>query len=570
MVSIARIFKRALAAGKTGGISGLLIQIGDLRRKQRERRNYQVQLRRADAAGALRASSIENIRKEIARWPRRPLISVVLPVYNVPEKWLRFCIDSVTRQFYANWELCIADDASTEPHIRKILEEYAALDARVKVFFREENGHISAASNSALEMASGEFTVLLDHDDELAPLALYYVAKEINAYPQAQMIYSDEDLIDEKGRRSAPKFKPDWSPDFFYSLNLVTHLSAYRTEIIKKVGGFRLGFEGSQDYDLALRVTEQIPETAIRHIPVVLYHWRAIKGSVALDPEEKPYAHDRAKKALSEHFERKGISAKVTKGYSVLHKINYDLPAEIKVSVICAAAVGESLKMDLDKSSHKNIEIIDAGDEIHPLAPISLRLNLAAKKATGDILIFLENDVKSVADNWVGEMASLARQKEIGTVGAKLLYKNGTIHHGGIVLGVGGSVGFAHRGFPADTQENILRAQVINNFSAVSGACMATRKQVFLELGGFDEENFANGLYDVDYCLRLREKGCRIVWTPYAELIMEDKTATEKTIENKNSEEVKTFQKKWEHLLGSDPYYNPNLSLSGEVFSIRD
>lgn len=550
----------------------MLMQISDLSRKQRERLNYQVRLRKADAADALAASStssIENIRKEIALWPRRPLISVVLPVYNVPEKWLRFCIDSVTRQFYANWELCIADDASTEPHIRKILEEYAAQDARIKVMFRGQNGHISAASNSALEMARGEFTVLLDHDDELAPLALYYVAKEINAYPQAQMIYSDEDLIDEKGRRSAPKFKPDWSPDFFYSLNLVTHLSAYRTELIKKIGGFRLGFEGSQDYDLALRVTEQIPETAIRHIPVVLYHWRAIKGSVALDPEEKPYAHDRAKKALSEHFERKGITAKVTKGYSVLHKVNYDLPAEIKVSIVCITAA-EQLKKDLDKSSHKNIEILEVTAAEDKTDSLTQRLNLAAKKATGDILIFLEKDVESVSDNWAGEMAALARQKEIGAVGAKLLYKNGTIHHGGIVLGVGGSVGFAHRGFLADTQENILRAQVINNFSAVSGACMVTRRQVFLELGGFDEENFVNGLYDVDYCLRLREKGCRIVWTPYAELIMEDKTATEKTVENKNSEEVKTFQKKWGHLLKSDPYYNPNLSLSGEVFSIRD
>ena len=217
-----------------------------------------------------------------------PLISVILPVYNVDEKWLRKCIDSVCKQSSRNWELCIADDASTAKHIRPLLEEYASKDPRIKVVFRETNGHISAASNSALELASGEFCLLLDHDDELSPDALFWVATEIDEHPDVAMIYSDEDLIDENGKRTAPKFKPDFCRDLLYSLNLVTHLSAYRTEILRAIGGFRVGIEGSQDYDLALRVVERIAETQIRHIPRILYHWRAIPGSVAWTAVRNP------------------------------------------------------------------------------------------------------------------------------------------------------------------------------------------------------------------------------------------------------------------------------------------
>jgi glycosyltransferase involved in cell wall biosynthesis len=497
--------------------------------------------------------------------PCKPLISVVLPVYNVDDKWLRLCIGSVVNQIYPYWELCIADDASTAKHIRKTLEEFATRDPRIKVIFRAENGHISAASNSALETATGEFTVLLDHDDELAPHALYHVAAEINVHTQTQMIYSDEDLIDEEGRRGYPKFKPDWSPDFFYSLNLVTHLSAYRTELIKKIGGFRVGFEGSQDYDLALRVTEQIPTSAIRHIPKILYHWRTISGSVALDPNEKPYAHDRARKALSEHFERKGISATVTKGYSVLHRINYDLPEEVKVSFIFGGDEAAA-KSILKNAGHGNVEIvlIDAGPGSH-----AERLNVAAKKATGEILLFFKAGITDGCENWLREMASLALQKEIGAVGAKFLYKEGTIHHGGTILGINGSAGLAHRGLPKDFQGNILRAQVVNNFSAVLGVCMATRRELFIESGGFDKENFANGLYDADYCLRLGERGYRTTWTPYAEFIMDEKSATEEVLDNKDSNEVKAFREKWERVIKNDPYYNPNLTREKEDFSIR-
>jgi GT2 family glycosyltransferase len=556
---IKKVFSGSFIGWKENGFRGLVQQTRAYLRKQKQEKDYQKWILENEG------SDREAIPRQTENFADKPLISIILPVYDVAERWLRLCLESVTGQSYPHWELCIADDASTKTHVRKVLEEYAAKDPRIKIIFRPENGHISAASNSALELAAGEWVILLDHDDELAPDALFHVAAEINAHPETRMIYSDEDLIDEKGARSAPKFKPDWSPDFFYSLNLITHLSAYHAELVKKIGGFRLGFEGSQDYDLALRAVEQISEKQIRHIPRVLYHWRAISGSVALDPEEKPYAHDRAKKALSEHFARKGISTTVTKGYSVLHRVSYDLPAEIKISLLFGGDK-KAAEAILKNAGHKNVELVtvDAGP-----GSLAERLNGAAKKAGGEVLLFLKGGSRSVSENWLREMAGFALQKEIGAAGAKLLYNNGLIHHGGIILGINGIVGFAHRGLPRWFSDNFLRAQVANNFSAVSSACMATHREVFEELGGFDEENFANGLFDVDYCLRLREKGYRITWTPYAELILNDKTATENVIENKASKEVKAFRKKWGHLLGADPYYNYNLSLQSEDFAIR-
>jgi glycosyltransferase involved in cell wall biosynthesis len=547
---------------KNDGPGGVARQVKYFFWKQAQKKDYQKWVRKY---GALDEAAKAEIARRIEKLQNRPLVSIVLPVYDVDEKWLRLCIDSVIDQIYPYWELCIADDASTKAHIRKTLEEFAAKDDRIKVVFRSENGHISAASNSALELATGEFTVLLDHDDELSPDALYYVAAEINSHPETQMIYSDEDLIDENGIRSAPKFKPDWSPDLFYSLNLITHLSAYRTETLRKAGGFRTGFEGSQDYDLALRVAEQISETRIRHIPKILYHWRAISGSVALDPDEKPYAHERARQALREHFERSGISAKVEKGYGSLHRVNYELPETVKISFIFG---GDKIEAEtlLKNAGHKNVEIvmIDGGTDSH-----AARLNAAAKNAGGDVFVFLKSGITPVSENWLREIASLAIQKNIGTAGAKLLYTNGLIHHGGIIFGINNLAGFAHRGLPGWFDGNLLRAQVRNNFSAVLGSCMATRAELFHELNGLDEKNLPNGLFDADYCLRLREKGYRIVWTPYAEFIAGEKTATEEVIENPAAKEVKYFSRKWSEVIKTDPYYNPNLTRTKEDFSVN-
>src|SRR5215213_2402536 len=310
--------REAIKIWKRSGSAGIAKRIAWNKKKAAERRAYARWLQLHGSPSEQQRSEMRSRTNEFAS---RPLISVLLPVYNVDEKWLRLCIDSVLSQIYENWELCIADDHSSRPHVHRVLDEYAARDQRVKVIYRSENGHISAASNSALALAKGDFVVLLDHDDQLSPDALFWVANELNVFPETAMIYSDEDMIDTRGQRSQPKFKPDFSHDLLYSLNLVTHLSAYKTELVRSIGGFRTGFDGSQDYDLALRIVEQIGDHQIRHIPRVLYYWRAIAGSVALSSDEKPYAHERARAAIREHFERTGKAARVTRGLSQFHRV---------------------------------------------------------------------------------------------------------------------------------------------------------------------------------------------------------------------------------------------------------
>ena len=529
------------------------------------------------------------IRRQIESLPRKPLISVVMPVYNVEERWLRLCIESVVNQLYDDWELCIADDCSPLPHIKKVLEEYASADERIKVVFRAENGHISAASNSALELATGEFAALLDHDDELSADALFQVAKEINDFPETAMIYSDEDMIDENGRRYAPKFKPDWSPDLFYSLNLITHLSVYRTDILRQIGGFRIGLEGSQDYDLALRFTEQIAENHIRHIRRILYHWRAIRGSVAFSSDEKPYAHERARDALRSHFERIGKKAAVSRTVYNLHRVRYELPADLpKVSLIFSADedfefTEKSLKNFAGQIDYGNFEIILLVRTVGKSERANLpnvkfivceaageaeKFNFAAAQTDGEILCFADLNLKPLSPDWLKELASFTCQKEIGAVGAKLLYEDETVLHGGLIIGTSGAVGIAHQRFPRESSGNFVRAQLINNFSAVSISCLMTRRDVFESVGGFDAKNLPNRFFDADFCLRLREENYRVVLTPYAELIKVDRKRRLNFDGNPTAGEKDYFVERWKRIIERDPFYNPNLSKKDASFSI--
>ncbi len=539
--------KKAIALWHESGFTGFRQYSFMTLINQREKLKYQKWIRKFDT---LTAEKRRKIQQKIKLFKYRPLISILMPVYNVEEKWLRLCIESVLRQLYENWEFCIADDYSLSPHIRRVLEEYAEKDSRVKIVFRAANGHISAASNSALEMATGEFIALLDHDDELAEHALYYVAREINNFPEAGMIYSDEDLIDEKGKRYAPKFKPDWSRDLFYSLNLITHLSVYRASVLQKIGGFRVGFEGSQDYDLALRVTEEIPENHIRHIPRILYHWRAIKGSVALGSEEKPYAHVRARLALRTHFERIGKKAEVSEAVCNLHRIRYELPVNLpKVSLILlidedTTAAKKAIETFTEETVYQNFEIVLICSETvkmkieaeNFLPDIKIivsqstseagKYNSAVSQTDGEVLCFVDANLKPQSKDWLKEMTSFAFQKEIGAVGAKILYADNTILHGGLIVGAGDSVGIAHHHTPREEGGYFFRARLVNNFSAVSVSCLAARREVFQAVGGFDAENYSNNLFDADFCLRLREKNYRIVFTPYAELVQLDEKKT--------------------------------------------
>jgi GT2 family glycosyltransferase len=511
----------------------------------------------------------------------------VLPVYNVEEKWLRKCIDSVIGQLYENWELCIADDASPSPHIKKVLDEYAASDKRIKVTFRPENGHISAASNSALELATGEYTVLLDHDDELSEDALFYVAKEIRDFPDTDMIYSDEDLIDEMGRRSHPKFKPDFSRDLFYSLNLITHISAYRTDILRTIGGFRVGLEGSQDYDLALRVIEHIPEKHIRHIPRVLYHWRAIRGSVAYSGDEKPYAHERARDALRAHFERTGVAVKVTETVYNLHRVRYVLPeVPPKVSLVLTSSLPpddleDALSEFLKCTGYPNFGILVIADvdsrkaDLPPTGDIQIvkperentaaSINAAIAQCDGEVLCFADLSFRPRNTDWLTELCRFATRPEIGAVGGRVLSPDGSVAAGGLIIGAGEAAEVAYRGFPCDFGGIMGRNVLPGNFSAVSGACMAIRRDVFERFGGLDEK-LPQHLYDADLCLKIREAGFRVVFTPFAELITGD--IPPNSLGKPSHEEAQYFRDKWKRYCESDPFYNPNLSKKDASFSI--
>ncbi|HRH41705.1 MAG TPA: glycosyltransferase [Pyrinomonadaceae bacterium] len=533
MVNLRRKIKTASQIWIDHGWQGVKSRIKNITFEIGQKIAYQKWVREFDT---LTNDDRQLIRQQIEKFSHQPLISIILPVYNVDEKWLRLCLDSVRRQIYQNWELCIADDCSPKPHIRQVLEEYQNEDSRIKVVFREKNGHISAASNSALEIATGEFSVLLDHDDELSEHALYFVANELNRFPETQMIYSDEDLIDEKGERSEPKFKPDWSQDLIYSLNLITHLSAYRTELLKKISGFTIGAEGSQDYDLALRVSEEIDEKQIRHIPHILYHWRAISGSVALNPDEKPYAHERAREAIRRHFERVGIKAKVSEGYFNLHRVIYD-----------------------SEPSFEIIKLKDATAE---------SLNILAGNSLSDVLIFVDASLEIVSNESFSELAKIAVQKNIGAVGGKFLTKNATVRNGGVILGVDKLLGFAHQGISKLAPGSFVRSQVVGNFSAISGV-VAIRRDLFQEMNGFDAKNFNEGLFEIDLCLRLREKGLRIVFTPHAEFIQKGKCVVEKALQNIDSAEFARFKEKWKRRLERDEFYNENLSLKNAKFAIE-
>lgn len=540
----------AIEVTRKGGIAGLYSKIGDVSNRIANRKREQKWIA---ANGPLSAVARQAIERKIAEMPRLPLISVIMPVYNVDEVWLRKCIDSVLGQVYQNWELCIADDHSPKPHIRTVLDEYSLLDERVKVVYREANGHISAASNSALAIASGEFCVLLDHDDELAADALYWVADEICRHPEAAMIYSDEDMIDDKGRRFDLKFKPDFSYDLLLSLNLVTHLSAYSTEVLGKIGGFRVGLEGSQDYDLALRVIEEIGTARVSHIPRVLYHWRAIPGSVALSGDEKPYAHDRARLAISEHLARCGAAADVEPTNFNLHRVRYRLPEPaVSVSLIVHGDEATGLEERFNPSGDPGVEIV----RVPRSGEFAADLNRAVRSSTGEILIFVDAALEP-PDEWMSELVGFAVQPGIGAVGAKVIDARERVIDGGLVFGGKRLINFAHYGHKTADPGNMCRNLVIGNYSAVSISCMALRRAEFEALGGFDT-GFSGMLAGADLCLRLGAAGKRIVHDPFVVMRLPKGTPRSRFPEP-SAAEMEMFADKWAAVIARDPFYNPNL-----------
>jgi GT2 family glycosyltransferase len=471
----------------------------------------------------------------------QPTISIIMPVYNTDEGFLREAIDSVRAQTYPNWELCIADDASTKKHVRHVLDEYADKDARIKVVYRPENGHISKASNSALELAAGEWIALLDHDDRLAPHALFSVVDAINKQPDVQLIYTDEDKIDRQGVRHDPYFKSDWNPMLFLSHNLVTHLGVYSTSLVRELGGFRAGYEGAQDYDLALRVSERLEPHRIHHIPHVLYHWRVIPGSTALASSEKPYA-------------------------MVLRLTTY---ARYEIILVDNGSDNEDALAYFAKlSTERGIRVLR--DE-RPFNYSALN-NHAAKVARGTVLALVNNDVEVISRDWLNRMVSIALQQGVGAVGAKLIYPDDTVQHGGVVLGLGGLAAHAHSRFPRSSAGYVARAALAQNFSAVTAACLVVRKDHYDHVGGLNEIDLAIAYNDVDFCLKLTRLGLRNVWTPFVELYhFESATRGYEVGRDKLrrfEKEQRYMLKTWKAEIDRDPACNPNLTFDRADFGI--
>ncbi len=573
-------------------------EVEDLAEATRDAR-YTVWIERYDT---LHPDTEAVIREQIRSWPNPPLISVLMPVYDPPARFLREAIESVIAQWYPAWELCIADDASTELYVREILQEYAHRDPRIRLCFRERNGHISAASNSALSLARGEFVALLDHDDRLPPHSLYCYAGEIGKYPEVAWIYSDTDKIDSEWKRRQPQFKPDPNPDLFRSLNYMADHGVFRTALAREIGGFRGEFEGSQDYDLGLRLLERINPERIRHIPHVLYHWRTHEGSAGLLSASvgKPYAVNSAERALSEHLQRSGVRASVAKDHSFVvgYRTHYALPDRPPlVSIIVPTRnrldlLRTCIGSILEKTQYPDYEIIvvdNDSDDAETLAYLdylekrgllrtvrfpgvfnhSAMNNRAAEVARGEVLCLLNNDVEVINETWLTEMVSHALRPEIGAVGASLWQEDGTLQHGGIRL-CGRDRGPSHF-FKGIGKRHLrhFRAHVVQNVSAVTGACLVVRKEVFREVKGFEQKWLPVGLNDVDLCLKIRELGLRNLWTPYAELFHLEKQS--------RGEEPRTALKlwrqyltvRWLETLDREPSYNPNLHLDNH-FMLAD
>lgn len=550
----------------------------------------------------LSQEELDRARASVDSLPARPKISVIVPVFNTPEQWLRACIESVLAQAYPNWELCIADDASTLPHVRATLESFAAADPRIKIVFRDSNGHISEASNSALEIATGDYVAFLDHDDALHPLALLECVLAFNAHPDWRMLFTDEDKINEAGVRSDPYLKSDWNPDLFLSQNCVCHLSVYERGLVEEAGRFRRGYEGAQDWDLTLRVAERLRPEQIGHVPKVLYHWRMIEGSTALAPGEKNYAHNAAMRAIQDHLDRANRNARVLEmpGYNGYFQIEHALPSpEPLVSLLIPTRdrvdlLRQCIDSILAKTDYPSFEIIvlDNGSieaatfkyfqtvssdprirverYDHPFNYSAIN-NYGARLARGSILGLLNNDVEVINRGWLREMASHANRPEIGVVGAMLYYPNDTIQHAGVILGIGGVAGHAYvgrtRGYPGHKH----RGGLAQSLSAVTAACALVRASVFDQVEGFDEQ-LVVAFNDIDLCLRVQAAGYRNLWTPYAELYHHESATRgyEHTPEKiaRFKREERFMQERWGDALLEDPYYNPNFALNLPPFSL--
>jgi GT2 family glycosyltransferase len=532
------------------------------------------------------------------RFGHEPVVSVVVPVYKTAPAHLQAMVESVLAQTYAHWQLCLADGSGPGSELRPLLEEYAARDERIQVHFLEDNRGIAGNSAAALALATGPYVALLDHDDVLPPFALHEVVRTLNEHPEVDFLYSDEDQLDCNGQRFNPHFKPAWSPDTLCSHNYICHFVVLSRQLLDRAGGFRAGFEGAQDYDLVLRASEQARQ--IVHIPRILYHWRIHPQSFS-NSQTRDKALDAGRRAIESHLEGVGTLATVTRGavdgtYQVLRA----LPEQPLVSIIIPSHDQHEVLArcieSISRSSYRRYEILIAENHSKESETFAyykqlagrpeVRLitwdrpfnyaavnNWAASQAHGEVLLLLNNDTEARHADWLERMLEHALRPEVGAVGAKLFYPDGGVQHGGVIVGLGGVAGHAHKTWTGDAAGYFHRLVITQNLSAVTAACLMLRREVFEEVQGFDER-YILAFNDVDFCLRIRQKGYRIVWTPYAELTHhETKTRGPEDTPEKQARfasEVHTFQSTWRDVLrAGDPYYNPNLSLDYENFSLQ-
>ncbi|MCF8055218.1 MAG: glycosyltransferase [Desulfocapsa sp.] len=545
---------------------------------------------------------IQEIRSNIEAFVHKPLISIVVPVYDVDQKWLELAIESIRGQLYENWELCLCDDCSPSPHVAEVLKRYAQKDERIKVSLKSVNEGIALTSNAALAMATGEYVGLLDHDDELSIDALYENVKVINEYPDVGLIYSDEDKKDMQGHRVDPFFKPDYSPELIYSQNYICHFTVIRKTILDEIGGFSKGFDGSQDHDLILRSIEKAAK--VIHIPKILYHWRKIPGSTAAVYDSKSYAWEAGRRAIEASLERKGIQGTVSFAkYQGSYRVSHDITGNPLVTIIIPfkdkpELLKTCVQSIIGKSSYHNFEILGIDnnseeqktvkalesltrlDKRISFVPYSKVFNFAAicnygvEKARGDYIVFLNNDTAVISPEWIEALLEHAQQPGIGVVGGKLYYPDDTIQHSGVVIGMTGVGGHPFRLFHKDDVGYYARPHVIHNVSAVTGACLMIKKERYEEVGGMDSEKFGIAFNDVDLCMSLLKKGYRNVLTPYCELYHYESQSRgyEDTPEKlaRLERETEAFNAKWDNFFeNGDPYFSPHLSLDNERFTIQ-
>ena len=531
----------------------------------------------------------------------RPLISIAVPAYQTPVEFLKQMIESLISQTYPEWELCIANASPDNEEMQRVLADYSAKDSRVRFCNLKENLGIAENTNRAFSMAKGEFMGLLDHDDLLAPNALYEIVQALQDHPQADALYTDEDKVTtELDEHFQPHLKPDFNLDLLRSNNYICHFFVVRRSIVEKAGGFRKEFDGAQDYDFIFRCTENARE--VLHVPEILYHWRTHKASTADNPASKMYAFEAGKRAIEANLERTGTKGVVSHTQDLgFYRVKYPVQGKPLVSVIIPnkdekETLQTCMEMLNSNTSYQNFEIIiiennSTTDEIfryykelskdpriHLLRwgkefNYSAINNFGVAHAKGEYLLFLNNDVKSINPDWMEELLGICQRPEVGGVGAKLIYPDNTIQHAGCVVGMGGIAGHMFVDMPADRTGYLHKASLLQDMSAVTAACLMMKKEVFEEAGGFTED-LAVAFNDVDLCLKVRKNNHLIVYDPYAKLYhMESKTRGAED----SKEKVRRFQTEIEYmrchwldiLKNGDPYYNKNLSLTKWNYSLK-